>query len=85
MTRRSFGAALDSSVCRRGDTIQAIRMLIRYSAIIGAANSVWFHGSADGVSTAAAMKISRIASLMAPQKTRSHQPHLGKEQHPVGI
>ncbi len=38
-------------------------MLIRYSAIIGAANTVWFQGSADGVSTAATMKLTRTAYL----------------------
>lgn len=37
---------------------------MRYRTTIGAANTVWFQGSLEGVSTAAAMKMMRIAYLM---------------------
>ena len=36
-------------------------MPIRYNASIGIAKIVMFHGSGDGVSTAATMKMMRIA------------------------
>ena len=55
-------------------------MLIRYSAIIGAAKIVWFHGSADGVSTAAAMKISRIASLKCRHRKRAVTSRIFREE-----
>lgn len=36
-------------------------MLIAYMASMGAASTNWFHGSGAGVSTAATMKMMRIA------------------------
>ena len=52
------------SFARLGATIHAITMLIKYRAIIGRANSVWFHASGHEVRTAARMKMMKMAYLI---------------------
>src|SRR6266487_2138272 len=87
-TRRSFveSARLDDLVSFFGPTIHAMTMLIRYSPIIGAANIVWFHASADDVSRAAAMKMIRIAYLILRQRNRAVTSRIfARKKTSVGI
>ena len=49
------------SVYALGYAAHTIRMLSKYSTTIGAAKTVWFQPSVEGVNTAAMMKISRKA------------------------
>ena len=61
-------------------------MLSRYSAIIGAAKMVWFHGSLDGVTTAAMMKMIRIAYFVLRHRNRAVTiPILARKNTTVGI
>ena len=73
MTSWSFVESLTvgDPLVLRGATSQAMTMLIRYSASIGAAKSVWFQASGDEVRTAAAMKMIRIAYLILRQRKRA--------------